>query len=486
MSYFIIQFPLKTEKYQEDILDKRFEIGRQIYNSLVNITQKRYREMIKTKNYRNLISQLSGDKKKDRAIWKQINEIRKQFGMSEYSFHHDVTKIRRHFSDNIDSHTAQKIASNLWTAYEKLFYGNGNKIHYKKYNSYNSLEGNTNKQGIRFKDNMILWNELKISVVINYDNYYENQAIQSEIVYCRIIRKFVRKKNKYYVQIVFKGTPPIKVDNETGEVKHYIGEGDVGIDIGTSTIAYSSSTDVKILELADKVQNIENEKRRLLRKMDRSRRATNLDNFNKDGTIKKQGNKKVTWNKSNHYVKYQNQLKELYRKQTDVRKYQHECLANQIIELGDNIYVEEMNFQGLSKRSTKTEKNDKGRFKRRKRFGKSIGNRAPSMLLGIIDRKLSYYGKRLIKIDTWSAEASQFNHFDGTYNKKKLSQRWNDFNGVKVQRDMYSAFLIMNVAEDLKSFDISKCNERFENFYQLHNLEVERLTGHKNLSSIGI
>lgn len=70
--------------------------------------------------------------------------------------------------------------------------------------------------------------------------------------------------------------------------------------------------------------------------------------------------------------------------------------------------------------------------------------------------------------------------------KKKLSQRWNDFNGTRVQRDLYSAFLIMNVADDLKSFDINKCNERFENFYQLHNLEVERLSGHGNLGSIGI
>ena len=86
MTYFVVQFPLKTEKYQEDILDKRFEIGRQIYNSLVNITQKRYKEMIKTKKYRCLISKLSGDKKKDRPIWEQINDIRKQFGMSEYSF----------------------------------------------------------------------------------------------------------------------------------------------------------------------------------------------------------------------------------------------------------------------------------------------------------------------------------------------------------------------------------------------------------------
>ena len=75
MTYFMVQFPLKTEKYQEDILDKRFEIGRQIYNSLVNITQKRYKEMIKSKRYRSLISQLSGDKSKDKPIWKQISPI---------------------------------------------------------------------------------------------------------------------------------------------------------------------------------------------------------------------------------------------------------------------------------------------------------------------------------------------------------------------------------------------------------------------------
>ena len=74
--------------------------------------------------------------------------------------------------------------------------------------------------------------------------------------------------------------------------------------------------------------------------MDRSRRTTNPDNYKKDGTIKKQGNKKVIWNKSNHYIKYQNELKELYRKQADIRKYQHECLANYIISLGNKVYDE--------------------------------------------------------------------------------------------------------------------------------------------------
>ena len=486
MANFIVEFPLKTEKYQEDILNKRFEIGRKIFNSLVNVTLKRYKEMIKTKKYRTLLSSLAGNKKSDKEIWKQINDIRKQYGMSEYSFHEDVKQMQRHFKDNIDSFTAQKIATTLWKSYDKLFYGNGTKVYYKKYGEFHSLEGKSNKSGIRFKDDMILWNGLEIPVVIDYDNYYEYQAMKSDICYNRIVRKYVRNKYKYYVQIVFKGNPPVKVNAETGEIKHCIGTGDVGLDIGTSSIAISSQTDVKILELADKVQNIENQKQRLLRKMDRSRRATNPDNYNEDGTVKKQGNKKSVWNKSKHYIKYQNQVKELYRRQADIRKYQHECLANYIISLGNKVYVERLSFAGLQKRAKNTEKDTKGKFKRKKRFGRALANKAPSMLLTIIDRKLGYYDKKLIEINTFDAKASQFNHFDGTYTKKSLSQRWNDSNGIKIQRDMYSAFLIMNINDDLKSFDIDKCNERFENFYRLHNMEVDRLTGKKNLSSIAI
>ena len=291
MAYFIVEFPLKTEKYQEDILNKRFEIGRQIYNSLVNVTQKRYKEMIKTKKYRTLLSSLSGNKKADKEIWKQINDIRKQYRMSEYSFYSDVKQMQKHFKDNVDSSTARKIASALWKSYEKLFFGNGKKVYYKRYGELNSLEGKSNKTGIRVINNTLIWNSLSVPVDIDYNNFYEYQAMQHDICYNRIVRKYVRNKYKFYVQIVFKGNPPIKIDAKTGEVKRYIGEGDVGIDIGTQTIAISSQSDVKILELADKVQNIENQKRRLLRKMDRSRRATNPDNYNENGTIKKQGNK---------------------------------------------------------------------------------------------------------------------------------------------------------------------------------------------------
>lgn len=164
MANFVVQFPLKTEKYQEDILNKRFEIGRKIYNSLVTISQKRYKEMIKTKKYRNLMSMLTGNKKPDKPIWKSIDVMRKEYGLTEYSLHADIKKVQKYFKKNIDSFTAQKIATTLWKSYDKLFYGNGKRVYYKKYGELNSLEGKSNSTGIRLINNVFVWNGLKIPV----------------------------------------------------------------------------------------------------------------------------------------------------------------------------------------------------------------------------------------------------------------------------------------------------------------------------------
>lgn len=483
MSNFIVEFPLKTEKYQEDVLDKRFEIGRQMYNALVNVTQKRYKEMIRTKKYRTLMGTITGNKKNDKEVWKQINEMRKEYGLTEYSFHKDIVEMQHHYKKNIDSQTAQKIASTLWKSYEKLFFGNGKKVYYKKYGELNSLEGKSNKTGIRYVDGYIVWNGLRIPVVIDKKSYYEYEALQSEICYCRIVRKSIRNKNKYYVQIVFKGIAPHKVDIETGEIKHYIGNGDVGIDIGTSTIAVASNNDLKIYELADRVENIEKAKHRLLRKMDRSLRSMNPDNYKEDGTIKK-GSKK--WLKSNHYKRYQNELKELYRKQAAIRKYQHECMANYVVSKGNKVYVEKMNFAGLQSRAKETTKTKDGKYKSKKRYGKSIGNRAPSMLLTMINRKLGYYGEKLIEINTYKVKASQYSHEDDTYVKKTRSNRFTKVGDRLIQRDLYSAFLIQNVNEDLESINKEKCNERYIKFLEMYEKEVERLSKRKNISCVGI
>ena len=115
MANFIVEFPLKTELWQKDILNKRLNIARIIYNSLVNISFKRYHEMIKTNKYRDLknkIRKLSKNKKSNKKklnkLYKELGELRKEYRLTEYDFQKDVKEMQYHFKTNIDSSTAQK------------------------------------------------------------------------------------------------------------------------------------------------------------------------------------------------------------------------------------------------------------------------------------------------------------------------------------------------------------------------------------------
>ncbi|WP_437341883.1 transposase [Clostridium butyricum] len=497
---YILTLKLETEKYQEDILNKRFELGRQLYNSVLGKSLKRYKEMIKTKRWRknqiniSNVYKLEKDKNKAKKLSKEYFEIKKnmlkEFNLSEYSLHADIKNMQKHFKKDIDSFTAQKIASNVWRAYDKLLYGNGDMVHFKKYNNgINSLEGKSNKTGIVYKieNNTLKWNGLDIKIQSKLNNY-EVSALRDEIKYCRIVRKFARGKYKYSLQLILDGIPPIKIDIESGEIKNDISIGDVGIDIGTRTIAYVSDYTCKLYELAPRVQNIENEKCKLQRKLDRQRRANNPNNYNYDGTIKR--GVKLEWTKSNKYIKTQNELREIQRKQADIRKQDHNIMANEIISQGDTIKVETMNYKSLQSRSKETTVSDKtGKYNKKKRFGKSLANKAPSMFLTILKNKVESKGGLFIEINTYKVKASQYNHLTGAYVKKELNQRWNYFNynneDIKIQRDIYSAYLIKNV-DELESINNDKCHNGFEEFIKYHNKEILRLQEFKNLSSMGI
>ena len=501
-SIYTLTLKLKINQGQENVLEKRFEIGRKIYNLVLAKSLKRYKEMIKTRAYRENQKNLSEIydkyktdckklKKESKQFYKIKNDLLKQYGLSEYSLHSDVKKYQKYYKKNIDSFTAQKIASRVWISYDKLLFGNGDKIHFKSYNNgLMSLEGKSNKTGIVYKleNNLVKWLGLEIPVKLNVNNDYETKALMDKICYCRIKRKFVRGRYKYYLQLILEGLPPIKTNKQTGEIKNDIGYGNCGVDIGTRTIAYVNDYESKLLELAPNVENIEKEKRKLLRYMDRSKRTTNPDNFNDNGTIKR--GIKLIWNFSNRYNKAKNKLKDLYRKQADIRELDHNIMSNEIIKSCDTVLVEDMNYKGLQARAKNTEKNEQGKFKKKKRFGKSLANKAPAMFITVLERKLNSKGGKLSKINTWEVKASQYNHLNQECNKKKLSQRWNYFNykgnEIKIQRDLYSAFLIMNVKDDLKTIDNELCNKKFDKFLDNHNKEIERLQGLNNLSSMGI
>jgi hypothetical protein len=481
LSNFILTLKLDTEKFQEDVLDKKFNQCRIIYNSCIGELYKRYNHMKESKAYK----QNCKYKGKDRN--KKFNEINNEYSLTEYSLYKFVKLMAKQFQ--IDANTTQKIASRAFNAFQGLIFHKANKVKFKKYDELYSFEGSTNRQGIRFRNNVVHFNKLNLKIKTKQNDIYIRMALENKIKYCRIKRTMIKGQWHYYVQLLLDGVPPSKINKETGEFKHYIDNTNskIGIDIGTQTLAYCSDKEVKLLELAPEVNNIEKQKRILNRKLDRSRRSTNPNKYNENGTMIK-GNKDK-WIKSNRYIKTQNELKELQRKNAEIRKQSHNKLANYLLTLGTDIKVEQMNYKGLQRRSIKTTINEKtGKINKKKRFGKSLANKAPTMFLTILDNKLKWQDKKLNKINTTKVKASQYNHFTDKCVKKELSERWNDFGEFKVQRDLYSAFLIMNVKDNLNEIDREMCFDKFDNFKRLHDEEIIRIKNCENklISSMGM
>ena len=471
---FVLTLKLNTQKYEEDVLSKRLDIGRQIYNACLNELFKRYNTMKQSKIYQKTLKM---DKSKERS--RQFRKINKSYGLTEYSLHKFVKPMQKHFKKNIDSFTAQKIATRCFKAFEDKIYNPAIKVKFKPHGAFNSLEGKSNGTGIKYRGGRLKWNKLDIPILIKKKDDYAKEALENKIKYCRILKKTIRGKDKYYIQLILEGIPP-KKERTTKNEK-------VGLDIGTSTIAIVSNEEAKLLELAPKIDTLENKKRILVRKLDRQRRCNNPNNYNVDGTIKK--GIKLYWNNSKRYLKTKLKLKEIQRKQKSLRKQSHEKLANYIIGLGNQIYVEDMNFKGLQKRAKKTTIDKQtGKFNKKKRYGKSLANKAPAKLIEIINRKLNYLGKEILKVNTWKVKASQYNHIEDKYIKKKLNERWNILKGKKIQRDLYSAFLIMNVKDDLEIIDKTLCNKTYENFKENHDEEINKIKTSKlkTLASMGI
>ena len=315
--------------------------------------------------------------------------------------------------------------------------------------------------------------------------WYQQEALKCGVKYCRIIRKWVGTKWKYYAQIVLEGYPPIKCDSN-GVAKHPVKQGRVGIDIGTQTIAFSGKDVCELRVLAPsaraQAKSLANEIASTLRAMDRSRRATNPKYYNPDGTIKRlkrqHGQKqKREWKYSKRYYRLRAKLRNLYRKMADIRKMEHNILANELLAYGNEFVVEDMNYKALQKRSKETKVNPKtGRAHTKKRFGKSLSRCAPAMFISILNKKANRYGGSVIKVSTFETKASQFDHTDESYTKKRLSERMAHLSsGEVVQRDLYSAFLLEYIDTESLEYNTKALNSAFPAFLEMHENTKRRL-----------
>jgi transposase len=285
-----------------------------------------------------------------------------------------------------------------------------------------TVEGKSNCGGIRWRNGVVKWKGLILSAIIDYTDPVIAHALRCRVKYVRLVRRKIRGQNRFYVQLICEGVPYHKPKNR-------IGNGEVGLDIGPSTIAAVGDSAAFLVPLCEEVIRNHRTIRRLQRKLDRQRRANNPQNFLSNGQIKP-GPKQ--WVKSNRQRQTENRLAELFRREAAHRKTLHGQLANRILAMGRIIKTEKLSYRAMQQL-----------------YGKSVGVRAPSMFLAILRRKAESAGGKVIEFSTYRTKLSQVCHGCGAVKKKPLSLRIHSCEcGVEMQRDLYSAFLARFVGDD--------------------------------------
>ncbi len=426
-----------------------------------------------------------------------MNERISYYELTKKDFEQYAKKQQYKYKKYISSQMIQTITNSVLDSVNKYLYSNGNMVHYKKFEDIHTVSAKSLVNGIKLdiNANTCIFNHFRCRYILkDYDTYIK-ECFQKDIPfikYCRLVREPFNNGYRYYVQFVIDSTPILKFPN---------GKGNCGIDPGVSSFAVTTDSSCMLEDLAPNIEEYNQKIIKIQKKMERSLKLNNKENYNENGTIKK-GSK---FYKSKNYKHLHLIYKTLNRKRKCYIKQNQERICNNIIKECDNIFYEEMNFKSLAKRSKNTERQEKEsivqtktgekkihKFKRKKRFGKVLKNKSPGQCLTILKRKCLFYGIEVISIDTKEFKASQYNHQFDDYRKKELNDRWSIlyneyFEPILIQRDLYSSFLIKNSNDELNHPDRNKCIATFSEFVKNHNNCIEEIlkTNNNRLSCFG-
>ena len=491
-------------------LEKSLRISNSAYNEALSFGLKRFEALKRNSQYQELLearrpvvaklAALKKAKKKDKTLSKQVKdyndalfELRKSYSLTEFELQKYLAQQRRKVGSPYQQFNAgeiQVIASQAYKTLEKvLFYQvKPHKVRFRsKFDLDVSFRNRVNTTGTRLepsdrKDMAYRLYIHKISTFVDipvkaFNKYQQLSLLRSEkIKYVQIIRKTIRGKKVYYLQIVCQGFPQSKVTK---------GEGVVGIDPGISTVAFASPSEVALVDL---VPTTITRKEKLLKQLDRkiesSQRVNNPECYKENGTIKKGARFK---HPSKRQLRLRARRRKVYRSLSEERKKLQGQLVNRLVSQASIIRVEDLNVKGLQKRSRDIRINPKtNRPYSKKRFGKAIFRAAPSAFRTALETRAFQLGIDVEVISPKDVKPSQYNHITQTFEKKPLSTRVYDLtdNYPGVQRDLYSAFLIGHIEND--HYNQEQLEQDFPDFYQqmkdfLHQpIETERLAWYLN------
>ena len=290
-----------------------------------------------------------------------------------------------------------------------------------------SLEGKTNKTGLKFRPEKMLldWCRKSYQVMLDSDDAFILDALYADkerthfkrIKYNRIVCRNIKGVKRFYLQVVLEGTPPVKHAYAPATER-------MAIDPGPKSFAVFCPRVQAKVQVAPGAKVNEKAIRRIQRSMDRSLRASNPKAFDEKGRIK--SGVGLTYSKG--YQARVDKLREAHRRAAGTRKCEHGELANLLLECAGNIRIEKNSWEAF----------------KRSHFGRSINNSAASGFIQRLKSKAERAGLTVEEVSPYRLKPSQYDPYKDEFMKKALGERWmylGDETTV-IQRDIISAILI--------------------------------------------
>jgi len=431
---FLLELPLVVEAGQATRLRAHLEAGRQFYNAVLSAGLRRLRQMRADPAWQAARAIPRAHTQERRAAF---SALRERYGFSEYAFHGLARELRVSWlAEHLDAVLAQRLATRAYQALNRVCVGEARRVRFKsRGRGLSSIENKRNDTGLRFvlqkpeegNQGIMLWKGDALPALIDWNDPVVKHGLAHRIKYARLISRRASSQraagadsqgSRYSVQLALEGVPYHKP-------KHLVGSDSLGL--GPSSVAVvpregEASLSVFCEELQPDAKAI----RRLQRKMDRQRRVANPEHYDAQGRIKKCGKQKLVWKSSRSYQKTRQRKAARERKLAAHRQSLHGRKVHEIVAVGHTILLEKISYKAWQKR-----------------YGRSVGLRAPGMFVDRLRRTVASTGGTLTEVPTRSTRLSQWCHGCGKAMKKPLSQRWHTCPcGVgPVQRDLYSAFL---------------------------------------------
>jgi putative transposase len=425
---FVCEVPLQVGPAQQHLLQARLEAARALYNACLGEARKRWRLVQQSRAYQHARSLPRRTPERTAAF----TSARAKYGFTEAALQ-AYGKECRHASDWIEEHldasVCQALASRAYRAVLRMALGQAKRVRFKGMGQLDTVEGKSNATGLVWRSDRVVWRGLTLLAYLPHHRAQRDavlaHGLASRVKYVRLVRRRKGERAHYVAQLICEGRPFLKP-------QHPLGQGTVGLDLGPSTVAVVAETTAKLeafcAELASPAAQIRREQQHL----DRQRRANNPDNYLPNGTVKKGHKGRQHWQTSMRQRRTQTHLAERQRKLAAHRKSVHGQMAHQIVRQGSTLLLEKVSYRAWQRR-----------------FGRSIQKCAPGMFVQILTRLAASAGGQVYPIPTRSTKLSQTCQC-GQVKKKPLSLRVHACPacGLKMQRDLYSAYLIRFVDPD--------------------------------------